>query len=105
MYPSYVPRHSSKKFSYDRDTNTFSAWASSLDEGMTKHMFGRIFPDSCDEGLYIVSDKTGAEAGFAVDKEERNDDNDVAFWVLLPTAETRRKFPLLKDAKVTIFNT
>lgn len=105
MYPSYVPRHSSKKFSYDSDTNAFTAWASTLDEGMKKHMFGRIFNDACDEGMYIVSDKTGAEAGFAVDREERNDDNDITSWVLKPTDETKRKFPLLKNATVTIFNT
>lgn len=105
MYDFYIPRHSSKKFSYDSDTNSFTAWASELDVGMTKPMFGRIFPDACDEGLYIVSAITGDEAGFAVYRASRNIDDDITSWLLTPTDETKRKFPLLKNATVTIFNT
>lgn len=93
-------QHLSSQFSYDRDTNTFTAWVAELGS----YAFKRLYEDACDEGFEIVSCKSGSVSTFYVETEHRDDDNDVTHWTLKPTTETLRKHPLLKDTKVIVFN-
>jgi len=46
------------------------------------HGFGRVWIDSCDEGLTLVSKRTGEHATFVVCHTERDIDGDVAYWIL-----------------------
>jgi hypothetical protein len=94
-------QHLSSQFSYDSDSNAFSAWASELGS----YMFKQLYEDACDVGLEIVSCRTGAVSKFYLETEHVNDDNDITHWTLKPTTDTIRKFPLLKTATVTVFNT
>lgn len=87
---------SSKWFSYDPATKNFAAEISTL-EGMLQQVnekafagiaprqavFERIFDDSCDEGFYLVSVRTGALLKFYVNKTETND-GDIVAWELIP---------------------
>lgn len=93
-------QHLSQQFDYDHDTNTFTAWASELGS----RMFGQLFEDACDVGLTIVSGRTGSISSFYISEEQRDDDNDISAWYLKPTNETVKRFPLLKDATVVVFN-
>ena len=46
--------------------------------------FGRVYRDACDEGLTLISRHDGREVVFYVDLTERDSDNDVLYWDLLP---------------------
>lgn len=93
-------QHLSGQFSFDHDTNTFTAWASELGS----RMFGQVFEDACDVGLTIVSCKTGSMASFYIVETEKDDEHDIHAWRLKPTDATVRQFPLLKDTTVIVFN-
>lgn len=69
--------------------------------------FGRIYQDSYDIGLILVSHKTGAEATFYVDRVNRalNEERDIQSWVLKPTIETLRKIPQFAGWTISVFNT
>lgn len=96
---------SSKLFDYDRDHHTFTAEASMLSHSNQGRIFGRIFNDSADEGLVMISVVTGSEAKFFVEEIARNRDQDIISWKLLPTTETCRKIPRLNGSQVVVFNT
>jgi hypothetical protein len=64
-------------FDYDPKTRTFSAEASDLRVG-----FGRVWADSCDEGLTMVSATTGREVVFVVQDEVRDREGDTLYWTL-----------------------
>ena len=98
-----LARHLATKFGYNKAKNMYVADASELTEGGKRPLFGRVYDDACDEGFAMISE-TGREAKFAVDNEVRHADNDVTHWVLVPTADTIRKLPMLRGATVTIFN-
>jgi len=44
---------------------------------------GRVFADSCDEGLTLVSHKTGAERVFSVKSETRDEEGGLLFLTLV----------------------
>lgn len=92
-------RHSTSKFSCSKDAKRFSAEISSLG----RNVFGQIYTDACDQGIILVSEKTGAESKWAVEREVRLND-DLDGWVLVPTAETLRKIPSLRGYEVHIWN-
>lgn len=91
---------SSKLFNYDHETNTFTAWMSEIGP----RPFRPIFNDSIDLGCSITSTKTGTVADFYITLEERDVDHDIVAWHLKPTPDTKRLLPLIKDAKLVIFN-
>jgi hypothetical protein len=68
--------------------------------------FHRIYSDSCDEGLILISEKTGQSSTWYVSRYEYTNDEDYEFvaWHLLPTMQTVRKFPQLKNTTMVIFN-
>lgn len=46
--------------------------------------FGQVYDDACDEGMTLISHRTGVEIVFAVEHVERDRDGDIAYWDLRP---------------------
>ena len=65
--------------------------------------FVQIFPDAADEGIRLVSHKTGREARFYVDRTDEMD-GDVRGWHLKPTSDTLRREPGLRGVEVLLIN-
>ena len=84
LHPSPV---STRSFYYDSATQTFTAELSGLGKDFC---FGRVWDDSCDVGLTLVSSKTGREVVFAIEEERRDRDGDLSCIVLIPA---NRKSP------------
>lgn len=66
--------------------------------------FIQAYPDACDIGIDIVSHVTGKESRWVQVQESRNDDGDITDWKFVPTADTIRKIPSLRNWKVVVFN-
>lgn len=97
-----VPHYSTKQFNFDNTTRVFSVDAAELTRGQ-KPLFGRVFNDSADEGLILVSHVTGAPMVFYVHEEHRNADGDVTHWTLYMAPESKRQYPTVR-ATITIWN-
>lgn len=65
--------------------------------------FHQVYPDSADEGLKVVGN-TGMEVDFVVNHVERDRENDLKFYKLIPTRESIRKVPALKNFEMILFN-
>lgn len=91
---------STKQFSWDKTTQTFSAEISELGS----NPFVRAFPDACDMGVELVSHATGSIAMFMQVSESRDRDGDLMDWTFRPTPATLRSNPALANAKIVIFN-
>lgn len=99
-----VPQYSTKQFNYDPTTKVFSADASDLQRGdVTVDLFGRVFNDSADEGLILVSHVTGAPLVFYVEETHRNADGDVTHWELNMAPESKRQNPGIR-VQIKIWN-
>ncbi len=59
--------------------------------------FGRVYDDACDEGLTLVSARTGNEQVFVVADVDVDSEGDVRFWTLKPVDRHL-------DVSVTLFN-
>ena len=90
----------SQSFDYCQISKTFTADMSELGS----RVFQQIYPDACDLGITMISYKTGVEAKFVVQSENRDIENELLSWTLIPTTETLRKIPHLEGVKVIIFN-
>jgi hypothetical protein len=66
---------SSRQFHYDAATQSFTAEMSELNG------LGRAYNDSCDEGLTMVSSRTGDELVFVVENVDYMD-GDLRLWEL-----------------------
>lgn len=93
-----------KQFNYDPATRTFMADMSTLDEGGKKQVFGRVYSDACDCGMYLVSHRTGEKVPFVLDERE-NDDGERRVWTLKVEPDFARQNPHCSGLKITIFNT
>jgi hypothetical protein len=89
---------------FHADTNTFSSEMSML-EASGGRPLSRYYDDACDAGFLLVSHKTSVAAGYTLDTEHRNRDNDITHWTFKPTAEAVRKNPQLAGTSVVIWNT
>ena len=65
--------------------------------------FKQIFPDSCDEGMVLVSHVTGEETVWYCDEYHYND-SELEYVTLKPTPETLRKNIQLNGWVVIICN-
>jgi hypothetical protein len=83
---------------------TLSADISDLSGGGAKQVFGRIYADACDEGLTLVSHKTGQEVRMFVSREVRDNEGDITHWCLRSVPEDERKLGLPATIELTIFN-
>jgi hypothetical protein len=98
-----APHHSTRELFVHPD-KTLSADISDLSGGGTKQVFGQIYPDSCDEGLVLVSHKSGAEVRMYVTKTVRDCENDITHWCLRSVPEDERLLGLSRTIELTIFN-
>lgn len=92
---------SSKQFTYSAKSRCFIA---ELSDFNGKELFHRVWPDSCDEGITMVSEGTGREATFVIDEEKYDKEGDLLWYKLIPTKETLRKVPEVSDTSIKIFN-
>lgn len=67
---------STRQLTYNAATSTF------IGEISDTHGFGRVYADACDEGLTLVSSRTGAELVFVVVDEQRDAEGDLQLWKL-----------------------
>ena len=88
---------STENISYNKARDTFMAEISEL--GKNFH-FERVFPDSCDLGLTLLSHKTNSTIDFYIDEEAKNEEGDTLYWMLRPTKHGSR----YSDMKFVIFN-
>ena len=70
--------------------------------------FGRVWNDSCDEGLTIVSTKTGRCVDYVmhniVYSDNTGGDNEVVHYVFVPTPESLKMVPECRNTKLMIIN-
>jgi hypothetical protein len=59
----------------------------------------RVWDDACDEGLTLVSHRTGQNVPVVIASEERDREGDVRYWDLVPIDPNKRDL-----FKVRIFN-
>jgi len=96
-------RINTNKFFWSPASGLFSQDVSSLTRGPTENVFHRLYEDACDQGITLISDKTGQEAVYFVDSVDE-EYGEIQGWNLLPTPETVRKLPRLKNTRVLIGN-
>lgn len=102
---STVPQFSTKLFHHDVADKIFMQEISTLEANIGhKNVFGRIWADSIDQGLALVSQNTQTAAIFYVEETHRDADRDITHWTLLPTRETKRDCAGLTDYKIIIWN-
>jgi hypothetical protein len=95
---------STRLFSYNKNSKTFSTEMSTLDEGGKKQVFCQVYNDAADEGFTLISHQTGDEIKFALDHVERDQDDDILFWDLVPDTRDLRGKPQCKGLTIRIFN-
>lgn len=86
---------STSRFSYNPETKTFSAEASDLG----KMPMRRVYPDACDLGFDLVSQRTGNSVTVVHNHREERD-GDVLWDEFIPAQHKDRKI----FNKVVIFN-
>jgi hypothetical protein len=97
------------EFDFDKTTRSFAQEISTLSRGSTRLVFGRVYPDSADEGFTLVA-KPGfmesfRELVFYVHHEDRDaSGEDIMGWVLHPTPESIQKYPTCEGVTVLIIN-
>ena len=64
-----------RQFAFSKVSNSFVAEMSSTNG------LGRVYPDSCDEGLTVIGN-TGREVVFVVEDVSRDGDGDLTSWTL-----------------------
>lgn len=96
---------STAMFHYDKQDRCFSQEMSTLQCGpKNRPVLERIYPDACDEGIRLISERSGQECVFYVDRTHVNRDNEITHWELFVTPECLRKMPHMKGVKVIIWN-
>ena len=95
---------STKQLNYDKETKTFSADMSQLDQGRRVNVWRQAYSDACDEGIMVISHTTGKEVMYVVERTDEND-GDIRGWHLVPTKDSIRAVPECKGTKLFIINT
>jgi hypothetical protein len=95
---------STSKFHWSPDMGLFSQELSSLGIKPHQNAFHQLYSDACDEGITLISEVTHKEANYFVDSVDQDEDGDIQGWNLLPTTETLRELPILKNTRVLLIN-
>lgn len=95
---------STAMFHWSPEDGLFSQELSSLGVKPTVNAFHQLYSDACDEGITLISETTGKEANYYINSVDKDDEGDTCGWNLLPTQETIRALPKLKNTKVLIIN-
>lgn len=93
---------STDQFTYDVARRTLCAEISDLN-GLN-FRFEQVYPDSCDEGLTLVSAQSGREVDCVVSHVEESDERETLYWELRPTRHSLRVNPTAEGLKVILFN-
>lgn len=96
-----APTFSSRLFSYNTQSRSFVGEISTLVIG-NGPLSGQIYPDACDEGLCVVSSKTGRVIRFALQEEKRNADHDLEAIIFKIEPSDARRFGLANDITVHV---
>jgi hypothetical protein len=96
-------RHSTKNFTYHKDTKTLTIEISTLTQGRGP-AFGQVYDDACDEGFVLVSHKTGREITFVNDGLDRDPEGDTAGWRFAPIDRKTGRRDRTLDLKVLVIN-
>jgi len=67
-------------------------------------VFHQVYSDACDEGLTLISHRTGEEVDYVVIEEERANDGEIVSWVLAPTKLALKRVPRARGTKIIIWN-
>lgn len=87
-------------FAFDEGAKILSADISDLGP----HPFHQVFPDSCDEGITILSHHTGEEVTFFVNRIETDSEREILSWELIPTDACLRRNSRLNGLTVKLYN-
>lgn len=93
--------YSTDRFTYVPAERMFVAEASDLDR---PEPFGRVYDDACDEGLTLVSARTGTRVVFAVDHVQRDREGELMYWDLTPAPYLRAGRADLSGVRVRVYN-
>lgn len=58
--------------------------------------FGQVYDDACDEGMTLVSHRTGREVVYGVEHVERDREGDLMFWDLRPAKRADAGLPTVR---------
>jgi hypothetical protein len=100
---------SSKSFDWFADRRIFIAEISELPSFYRpghfrgSFQFEQVYPDACDVGFTMISDRTGEEVVFAMTSTDMNGD-EIAGWRFTPTRESVRRFPRCAGVSALIIN-
>jgi len=94
---------STNMFHWTPEEGLFSQELSSLGVRLNQNAFHQLYSDACDEGITLISHVTGKEANYFVDHMDMSYE-EIQGWNLLPTPETIKQQPRLKNTKVLIIN-
>jgi hypothetical protein len=94
----------SSDFSYDREQKMFTEEISTLSQGGRRQVFSQVYDDACDEGFKMISKVTGKIVYYVVDSEDRDGENELQGWRLVPTRDSIRRVPECKGTSVLIIN-
>lgn len=98
---------STDKFTWHGDLKEFVAEVSDFGKEFEFEQVvadARHVPALKQRGLTLVSHKSKREADFLIEQVNRDADNDVTDWVLVPTLSAQRANPMLSGVKMVIFN-
>ena len=86
---------STRLFTYDKDTKTFSTEMSDLPRSFN---VVRIWDDACDQGFWLESHVTGQKKLFSISDRKVDNEGDLMYF------EFTCIEPGLGDVKITMFN-
>lgn len=96
-----IPRYRTKQFAHPSAFH-FTAEASELAPAV-RPLFGQVYEDAADDGLILVSDRTGREVRLSVIKEHMRD-GDITHWELASIPEDTRRLRLRQPITMVIYN-
>jgi hypothetical protein len=64
----------------------------------------QLYDDACDEGLCLMSHKTGECSYWYLSQRVTSPDSELMAWVFKPCAETLRKTPVLEGWELRVLN-
>ena len=64
--------------------------------------FHQVYPDACDEGITVQGNSDKVD--YVVAHIERNRENEVVSYDLIPTSDSIRRVPACRNTRVTLFN-
>jgi len=97
-----VTQYSSEGVSHSAANTLLVCEASDLGRGFRLE---QLYDDACDVGMALVNPRTGNVTRWALKEEIRDPrENELLGWMMIPTPETVRKQPELRDYQLNILN-